>query len=69
VTGKNRGVPQAIYGTVENHLTKAFGHEIKSAVFITLGEPQVHGDTAEPVPFVRGLFPIWLKALTNPINI
>jgi hypothetical protein len=30
-------------GTVENGL---------SMVFIILGEPQAHGDTAEPVPFV-----------------
>jgi hypothetical protein len=35
---------QVIYGTVENGL---------SAVFITLGEPQVHGDTAEAVLFVE----------------
>jgi hypothetical protein len=26
-----------------------------SPVFITLGEPQAHGDTAEAVPFVRNL--------------
>jgi hypothetical protein len=30
-------------------------------VFITLGEPQAHGDTAEAVPFVKSLFPIWRK--------
>jgi hypothetical protein len=40
---------QAIYGTVENGL---------SMVFITLGEPPAHGDTAEPVPFVKSPFPI-----------
>jgi hypothetical protein len=33
-----------ICGTVENGL---------SAVFITLGEPQDHGDTAKAVPFVE----------------
>jgi hypothetical protein len=33
----------ACYGTVENHL---------AVVFITLGEPQAPGDTAEAVPFV-----------------
>jgi hypothetical protein len=38
-----------IYGTVENGL---------SMVFITLGEPPAHGDTAEPVPFVKSPFPI-----------
>jgi hypothetical protein len=26
-------------------------------VFITLGEPQAHGDTAEAVPFVRHSLP------------
>ena len=41
-----------LYGTVENGL---------SMVFITLGEPQAHGDTAEAVPFVKSLFPIWRK--------
>ena len=29
---------------------------ILNVVFITLGEPQAHGDTAEPVPF-RSLIP------------
>ena len=40
-------------------------------VFITLGEPQVHGDTAEPVPFVQSLFSICLKAksLTSRISV
>jgi len=28
-----------------------------SLVFITLGEPQAHGDTAEAVPFLQRLFP------------
>jgi hypothetical protein len=37
----------AIYGTVENGL---------SMVFITLGEPQAHGDTAKAVPFVQRRF-------------
>ena len=39
-----RAVKRAgIYGTVENQ------------VFLSLGEPQAHGDTAEPVPFVYSL--------------
>jgi hypothetical protein len=32
-----------------------------SVVFITLGEPQAHEDTAEAVPLVKTRFPIWVK--------
>ena len=42
-SGAEALVGSDFYGTVENGL---------SMVFITLGAPQAHGDTAEAVPFV-----------------
>jgi len=38
-----------------------------SLVFITLGEPQAHGDTAEPVPFQDRVLINALKALVYVI--
>ena len=43
------GFGYAIYGTVENRISP-IPFDL-SLVFITLGEPQAHGDTAEAVPF------------------
>jgi hypothetical protein len=37
-------------------------------VFITLGEPQAHGDTAEPVPFVGRFIP-QAPAINEKLNV
>jgi hypothetical protein len=39
-----------IYGTVENHLGNLGTKKTLSVVFITLGEPQAHGDTTKVMP-------------------